>query len=173
MKREAIWIARDLSRCSGCRICEIACSLFHEKRIWPEASRIRVFMLVPGVEFPHFCVQCEDYPCVGACPFNALSVSRETGAVLVKKDVCVGCGKCIEACPGKVPHMHPKENRILICDLCGGDPQCVKVCQEGLWGVLRIVPRRNDPCRLYSHTPEEITRDLVIKIYGEEGEKLL
>ena len=44
------WIARDYLKCSGCRKCEIACSLFHEKRIWPEASRIRVFMLVPGAE---------------------------------------------------------------------------------------------------------------------------
>ncbi|MEM2393759.1 MAG: 4Fe-4S dicluster domain-containing protein [Candidatus Bathyarchaeia archaeon] len=173
MKREAIWIARDLSRCSGCRKCEIACSLFHEKRIWPEASRIRVFMLVPGVEFPHFCAQCEDYPCVNACPVNALSVGKETGAVLVNADVCTGCGKCIEACPGKVPHMHPRENHILICDLCGGDPQCVKVCQEGGWNVLKVVPRRMNPYGLYSRTPEEITRSLVIKIYGEEGARLL
>ncbi|MCS7115812.1 MAG: 4Fe-4S dicluster domain-containing protein [Nitrososphaerota archaeon] len=173
MKREAIWIARDLSKCSGCRKCEIACSLFHEKRIWPEASRIRVFMLVPGVEFPHFCAQCEDYPCVNACPFNALSVSKETGAVLVNADVCTGCGKCVEACPGKVPHMHPKEKRVLICDLCGGDPQCAKVCQEGGWNVLKAVPRRMNPYGLYARTPEEITRSLVVKIYGEEGAKLL
>jgi Fe-S-cluster-containing hydrogenase component 2 len=101
-KREAIWIARELSKCSGCRKCEIACSLFHENRIWPEASRIRVFMLIPGVDFPHFCVQCEDYPCVNACPANALSISRETGAVLVDAEACTACGSCIEACPGKI-----------------------------------------------------------------------
>jgi Fe-S-cluster-containing hydrogenase component 2 len=172
-KKEPIWIARDLAKCSGCRKCEIACSLFHEKRIWPEASRIRVFMLVPGLDFPHFCAQCEDYPCVEACPVKALSISKETGAVLVDKDKCVGCGQCIDACPGRIPHMHPSENYILICDLCRGNPQCVKVCREGGWNVLKKVSRKEQAYKLYARKPEEITRDLAIKIYGEQGEKLL
>ncbi|MEM3700307.1 MAG: 4Fe-4S dicluster domain-containing protein [Candidatus Bathyarchaeia archaeon] len=172
-KKEPIWIARELSKCSGCRKCEIACSLFHENRIWPEASRIRVFMLVPGLDFPHFCAQCEDYPCVKACPVKALSISKETGAVLVKKDKCIGCGKCIDACPGRIPHMHPTENYILICDLCKGNPQCLKVCREGGWNVLTKVARKEGAYKLYARKPEEITRDLAIKIYGEEGEKLL
>jgi Fe-S-cluster-containing hydrogenase component 2 len=94
-----IWISRELSRCSGCRKCEIACSLHHENKIWPEASRVRVFMLVPGTEFPHLCTQCEDYPCVKACPFKALAVNKETSAVTVNVDKCTGCGKCIDACP--------------------------------------------------------------------------
>lgn len=76
-----VWIGRDYERCSGCRRCKIACSLSHEGLIWPEASRIRVFMLVPGVEVPHLCFQCEDYPCIDACPTGALSINPETGAV--------------------------------------------------------------------------------------------
>ncbi len=172
-KKEPIWIARDFSKCSGCRKCEIVCSLFHENRIWPEASRIRVFMLVPGLEFPHFCAQCEDYPCVEACQVKALSIDSKTGAVLVDEEKCTGCGQCIDACPGRVPHMHPTENNILICDLCGGDPQCVKVCQEGKWNVLKTVPKRNYAYKLYARTPEEITRDLAVKMYGELGEEFL
>jgi anaerobic carbon-monoxide dehydrogenase iron sulfur subunit len=170
-KKEPIWIAREFTKCSGCRKCEIACSLHHEKRIWPEASRIRVFMLVPGVEFPHFCAQCEDYPCVKACPVNALSVSDKTGAVLVNVDTCTACGKCILACPGRIPHMHPTEKRIVICDLCEGNPQCVKVCQEGEWNVLRKIPRTDMSYKLYARKPEEITRDLCAKFYGEKGEE--
>ena len=100
---------------------------------------------------------------------GALSVSRKTGAVLVKSEICIACGKCIEACPGRIPHMHPRENHILICDLCGGKPQCVEVCQEGGWHVLRKVPRKNQAYKLYARTPEEITRDLAAKIYGGEG----
>ena len=69
-----IWITRDYIKCTGCRRCEIACSLHHEGWIWPEASRIRVFMPFPGVEVPHFCAQCQDYPCIESCKFDALSV---------------------------------------------------------------------------------------------------
>ncbi len=172
-KEEPIWIARELSKCSACRKCEIACSLAHEKCIWPEASRIRVFMLVPGLEFPHFCAQCEDYPCVEACSFKALSIDKKTGAVLVKNKKCTACGKCITACPGRIPHMHPTENHVVICDLCKGDPQCVKVCQEGKWNVLTKVPRRGSSFKLYARTPEELTRDLAAKLYGEQGEEYL
>jgi carbon-monoxide dehydrogenase iron sulfur subunit len=172
-KEELIWIARDFSRCSGCRKCEITCSLFHENRIWPEASRIRVFMLVPGAEFPHFCTQCEDYPCAEACSVKALSISPKTGAVLVDEEKCTGCGKCIEVCPGRIPHMHPTENHILICDLCGGNPQCAKVCQEGGWNALKKVSRGSYARKPYARTPEEITRDLVTRLYGEKGKELI
>ena len=55
--KEPIWITREFKNCSGCRMCEIECSLHHEGRIWPEASRVRVFMMVPGVDFPHLCTQ--------------------------------------------------------------------------------------------------------------------
>ncbi|UCG37491.1 MAG: 4Fe-4S dicluster domain-containing protein [Candidatus Bathyarchaeota archaeon] len=173
VEKQAIWIARDLSKCSGCRQCEVACSLFHEKQVWPEASRIRIFMLVPGADFPHFCAQCEDYPCVDACPVKALSISERTGAVLVKARKCTACGKCIEACPGRVPHLHPTEKRVLICDLCKGKPRCVQVCSEGGWNVLTEVSRRNRAYNLYARTPEDITHDLVTKLYGEMGEQFL
>lgn len=178
--QEPIWIVRDYLKCSGCRKCEIACSLSHEARIWPEASRIRVFMLVPGVEVPHFCTQCEDYPCVEACQLDALSISEKTEAVLVNKEKCTGCGLCIDACPGRIPHIHPTENYVLICDLCMGEPQCVKVCQEGDWNALWVVSKeseqlrgRNRAYKLYARTPEDITRELVISLYGEKGKEFI
>jgi Fe-S-cluster-containing hydrogenase component 2 len=165
-----IWIYRNYEDCSGCRRCEIACSLKHEGKIWPEASRVRVFMLVPGIEVPHLCVQCYDYPCVEACPVGALSTSKETGAVLTDKDKCIACGKCIEVCPGKVPFIHPTENYAVICDLCGGDPECVKACSKGGWNALQLIRRWGNELdiKLYAKTPEKITKDLTAKLYGEE-----
>jgi Fe-S-cluster-containing dehydrogenase component len=172
-KNKKLWIARDYGKCSGCRRCEVACSLYHENKIWPEASRIRVFMLVPGVEFPHFCVQCQDYPCVDVCPVNALSINQ-IGAVTLDKEACIGCGKCIDACPGRVPHLHPEENYVLICDLCDGSPQCVKVCQEGGWKALSKVDRKeNVDYREHAKTPEVITRELALVFYGEKAEELI
>jgi Fe-S-cluster-containing dehydrogenase component len=37
---------------------------------------------------------------------------------------------CIQECPYGAPIMHPEENFVLICDLCGGEPECVKHCPE-------------------------------------------
>ncbi len=177
-RNEFIWIARDYLRCSGCRRCEIACSLHHEGNIWPAASRVRVFMLVPGVEIPHLCAQCNDYPCVAACPVeDALYVSEKTGAVLVDRDKCTSCGKCIDACPGKIPFLHPGDKKSVICDLCDGDPECVKACQKANFDAIWMV--REPPTgmggtshKLFARTPEEITKDLAINLYGEKAEEL-
>ena len=167
-----LWIKRNYELCSGCRRCEIACSLFHEGEIWPEASRVRVFMFVPGVEVPHLCFQCEDYPCVEACPAEALFVDEKTGAVKVEVSKCTACGVCIEACPGRVPHLHPSGNYMVICDLCNGQPKCVEACQEGGWNALTLVSReKNVSYRALAKTPEEITREVAEQLFGKETAK--
>ena len=171
---ERIWITRDYLKCTGCRRCEIVCTLHHERQIWPEASRVRVFMLVPGVEIPHVCTQCTDYPCVDSCPYDALSVDEGTSAVSVDKEKCTACGACITACPGKVPHIHPRDDYVLICDLCGGDPQCAKACTEAGYNALRVVKEdRYISHNLFARTPEELTLDVAENLYGEKAKELI
>lgn len=174
LEREYVWIARDFLRCSGCRRCEIVCSLRHEGKIWPEASRVRVFMLVPGVEIPHLCAQCHDYPCLKSCPVEALSVHDETKAVAVDREKCISCGKCVTACPGQIPYLHPGDRKAVICDLCEGSPECTKVCEEAgfhaIWSVKEPV---NMSRKILARTPEEITEDVAINLYGEKAEELL
>jgi len=126
-------------------------------------------MLVPGIEIPHLCLQCEDYPCVGACPVDALSVNDRTGAVKVNAKRCTACGLCVKACPGNVPHLHPRWNRIVICDLCDGKPKCVKACQEGRWGALTSIPKAKAVSRkALAKTPRALTRETAIQILGEK-----
>ncbi len=136
-----IWILVDVEKCSGCRLCEFACSLKHEGVVWPEASRIKVFEYAPAIIVPHLCRQCPDYPCVKACPTEALSVDESTGAVIVDAGRCVLCRRCIEACPARVPRIIKGKSHVLICDLCGGEPECVKVCQDAGYNALKVVPR--------------------------------
>ncbi len=141
--------------------------------MWPEASRVRVFMPYPGVEVPHLCVQCDDYPCVESCPVDALSVD-ETSAVLVDKEKCTSCGRCIEACPGTVPFLHPRSNKATICDLCGGEPECVKVCCGGGYNALRLVREKTSENRkLFARNPIEVAKQLAVKLFGEKGEKVI
>ena len=142
--------------------------------MWPEASRIRVFMPFPGVEVPHFCAQCADYPCVDSCPEDALSVDEETSAVLVDREKCTSCGLCIKACPGQVPFLHPGDNKATICDLCGGDPECVKVCREAGYNTLQLVHEEPDVHRkLFSMHPLVVAKDLAVNMFGEKGEEVI
>lgn len=85
---------------------------------------------------------------------------------------CTGCGLCVKACPGNVPHMHPERNTIVICNLCDGEPQCVKACFEGKWNTLVSVPRGSVASRrALAKTPGELTRETAVKILGEEVAK--
>jgi len=172
-KKNPVRISRELAKCSDYRKREIACSLYHEKRVWPEASRIRVFMLIPSIEYPHFCAQCEDYLCAKACPFNTLSISDKTGAVKVKNKARIASRKGIDAYPSRIPHIHPLEKHVVICDLCEGHPQRVKVCQEGKWNVLETTEREDNSYKLYARTPEETTKNLAIKFYREQAEEYM
>jgi len=135
-------------------------------------------MMVPGAEIPHLCTQCDDAPCVSSCPVTALSVSKETGAILVDQDKCTACGQCIDACPGRIPFLHPAHGKAVICDLCNGDPQCVKVCHDGRWDALYITtktPMGNEfwHKKLYARRPEEAIKDFVTWLYGEVGKELI
>jgi carbon-monoxide dehydrogenase iron sulfur subunit len=118
--------------CSGCRACEVACVAWHEGRFGTASARIRVTKIEPlGVDHPHVCRLCRRPSCVAACPTGALYKDETTGAVLLHADDCIGCSACVDACPFGVATLHPETGLALICDLCGGDPACVKRCATG------------------------------------------
>jgi Fe-S-cluster-containing dehydrogenase component len=75
------------------------------------------------------CQFCEDPPCISACPVEALSKDTKTGAIRVDGSLCSGCQACISACPFAVMFFDPENQKAFTCDLCQGDPECVKVCQ--------------------------------------------
>ena len=126
-------------------------------------------MFVPGVEIPHLCFQCSDYPCVEACPEEALSVDDRTGAVLTDKSKCTACGTCINACPGGVPHLHPQDDYIVICDLCGGNPRCTIACQEGKWDTLILLEGQEIQAEKASaKLPKELAYETAKKVLGEK-----
>jgi carbon-monoxide dehydrogenase iron sulfur subunit len=130
-----ILVNRDI--CSGCRACEVACAAHHEGRFGTAAARIHVVKIEPlGIDQPHACRQCVRAPCMSACPVGALSKDERTGAILVDVDVssataCIGCAACVDACPFGMAALHPERGVAIICDLCSGDPACVKRCATG------------------------------------------
>lgn len=124
-------LVTSLSKCTGCRICELACSYKHFKVMSPARSRIHVVRMEhEPIDAPIYCIQCG--LCVDACPFDAISRDLKTGAIRVDADKCAGCGMCVHVCPYGAASIDPESGKALICDLCGGDPECVKACPEGV-----------------------------------------
>lgn len=121
----------DSNKCVGCRLCEIVCSLSHAQVINPERARIRINRDHKNqVDNAIYCHQCENAPCIEACEYEALSRDPNTNAIIVEKDNCIACQNCIQACPYSTPNLDPSREFILICDLCGGSPECVEICPE-------------------------------------------
>ena len=77
---------------------------------------------------PYVCTQCAEAWCMQACPVDAISVDKSTGAKIVSASLCVGCKVCTIACPFGTINYNIDTTKVDKCDLCGGDPDCVKAC---------------------------------------------
>lgn len=127
------FIACDPEKCTGCGICEYACSYEKEKEFNPLKSRIRTARIDPLTNLSVACMLCEDAPCVAACPQGALEQSKETGLIQLDVYTCVarqGCSWCIHSCSFGAISLDPDKKWVLVCDLCGGEPKCVEMCPE-------------------------------------------
>jgi Fe-S-cluster-containing hydrogenase component 2 len=70
-------------------------------------------------------------PCIAVCPKDALSRDETLGSVKLDYDLCIGCKMCVTACPFGGMGIDTVTNRVIKCDLCDGDPQCVRFCFPG------------------------------------------
>jgi Fe-S-cluster-containing hydrogenase component 2 len=68
---------------------------------------------------------------------GAISRNEEIGVVVINEDLCIGCKSCVIACPLGGILYHYIKGCAMKCDLCGGDPECVKFC---LYGTLEFLP---------------------------------
>jgi carbon-monoxide dehydrogenase iron sulfur subunit len=129
-------------RCTGCHMCELACSAWHEGVYRPTLSRLVVGVnpttaAVKG----QTCLQTACAKCQEACPegaieripieVSAVGLEPMTGFVLkVDESRCTNCGACYDACPYEVIKEHPDRGVAFKCDLCEGTPQCIAFCQN-------------------------------------------
>ncbi|WP_169999887.1 formate dehydrogenase FDH3 subunit beta [Campylobacter sp. RM9328] len=117
----------DNDRCIDCNGCAVACDEAHELPIG--VRRRRVITLNEGVIGKEVstsiaCMHCEDAPCSLVCPVDCF-VIRPDGIVLHDKEVCIGCGYCLYACPFGAPQF-PREGvfgakgSMDKCTMCAG-----------------------------------------------------
>ena len=101
----------------------------HDGVVNPERSRIKIMKWeAEGLYVPMSCQQCQDAPCMNVCPVKAISQDEELGRIMVDYDICIGCRACVAVCPFGAMNFNVKDKRVFKCDLCDGEPQCVRFC---------------------------------------------
>ncbi|TXT57370.1 MAG: putative ferredoxin-like protein YdhY [Candidatus Thorarchaeota archaeon] len=122
----------DYTKCTGCRICELACSAKHEGRFQPSLARLRIVRYDDlGIDVPNVCGPCEEAPCVEVCPVYAMRRNPVTKMTYIDHDKCILCKSCVGACVNGVILLDTAKMRIVKCNHCEGDPECAKVCPTG------------------------------------------
>lgn len=136
----------DISACTGCKACQIACKDENNLPVgvlWRRIvevsggswqSRQQAWLQNVGAYFiSSACMHCERPICVEVCPTKAM-YQRDDGIVLIDSVRCVGCRYCEMACPYKAPQYNPEIGVMTKCDFCfdlleqGRVPACVSAC---------------------------------------------
>ena len=154
----------DQSKCIGCHACTTACKSENEvplsvTRTYVKSVDVGVYPAARRSFQVTRCNQCDDPPCVHACPTSAMH-RRLDGIVDFDKSVCIGCKACIAACPYDAIFINPEDHSAEKCNFCahrldmGLEPACVVVCpvEAILVGDLR------DPS---SKVSQYVNRDVV------------
>jgi len=123
-------------KCDGCDECVKACALMHDDSGAFEHSRIQLAKDENKKFGLALCRQCAEPECVQNCPVGALSKDPDTG-VITCDDTCIGCKICTLSCSHAGITINELTGRVMKCDLCGGDPACVKVCDRNALKLLK------------------------------------
>lgn len=149
----------DLTKCIGCRGCQIACKNWNERGVRktqmtgnftnPLKLNSDTYTLVKFVETEQKndlnwdfikvqCMHCKDPACASACPVGAFT-KMPSGAVNYTPEKCIGCRYCMMACPFGIPKYEWDKKFPLVqkCTFCseriadGMVPACAKSCAPG------------------------------------------
>jgi Fe-S-cluster-containing dehydrogenase component len=151
-QRDGYGILVDLTRCAGCRMCEMACAeanglpepdwsddhSYESSRAPSDSqwSAINRYETSRGEVFvKQQCMHCVEPACAAACLTKAM-LKTEEGPVVWREDKCMGCRYCMLSCPFDMPKFEYDSPvpRIQKCRMCwerlaeGGVPACVENC---------------------------------------------
>jgi len=158
----------DQDKCIGCHACTVACKSENEvplsvTRTYVKAVDVGAFPQARRALQVTRCNQCDDAPCVAACPTAAM-FRRADGIVDFNKSACIGCKACMAACPYDAIFINPQDHSAEKCNFCahridmGLEPACVVVCPvEAI-----IVGDLNDPtsrvAQIVNREPVQVRR---------------
>ncbi len=150
--------------CTGCLECELACSIKKTGIANPAEARIKI---TKGIEddicLPIICRHCDPAPCAEECPVDAIGRDPVTGAVVIDHEECIDCEQCLTACPFGAIQLSG-DGDVIKCDLCGGDPQCVKFCKPRPANSSSFLSNpRAAALEFVTHTEATLTKRMVQK----------
>ena len=127
-----------LQKCIRCRKCAEVCPYFSIKMAHGESGFKMGTPYIESREMP--CYLCEDFPCVDACPSEALSHVEskkdvKMGIAIIDESICFAyngiiCRACYERCPiyGVAITLKDELFPIVHKEHCVGCGICVNVC---------------------------------------------
>jgi formate dehydrogenase iron-sulfur subunit len=147
----AMAILTDVTRCTGCEKCVVACKA--ENHDGPDQAfpwqrepsglsptRRTSILAAPSGRFARMqCRHCLDPACVQACIVAALQKTKE-GAITYDPSVCIGCRYCMMVCPFSLVRYQWGQAvpEVIKCTMCHDavasgrlrEPACTAACPE-------------------------------------------
>nr|MDA8216634.1 4Fe-4S dicluster domain-containing protein [Dehalococcoidales bacterium] len=118
-----------MEQCIGCGSCMLACARARYQSLSLDRSAVRV-RTAGGFRssvIADLCLGCREPACAAVCNSGAL-VPRPGGGVIVKRDRCLGCRRCVEACTVRGIHYDDELGYPVVCAHCG---VCTRFCPHG------------------------------------------
>jgi len=149
----------DLSKCTACRSCQVACKSWNDLPAEPTINRggyqnppdlsPQTYTLIRFQEVEdnngNFkwlfrndkCFHCADAGCMKACPVPGCIYRTPEGAVVIDSSKCIGCKYCVHTCPFQIPRFDEATQKVYKCTFChdrlanGLAPACAVSCPTG------------------------------------------
>lgn len=122
------------NRCIGCMACQMACKEWHGLGIGEALCTVDLHREGGQASFQfESCRHCDRPLCAAVCPTGAMFAGAD-GVVGVREELCIGCRKCIAACPFGHPILRKATKAAVKCDGCaqrrtqGLEPVCSAAC---------------------------------------------
>lgn len=130
-----------IEKCTRCNACEQACT--HEV-IFPYSAKMGILLArTPAMDLVNKgCRLCSDWPCVQACPEEALGIPKVTdpldhlrlARVSINENRCLShlqqqdCRQCLESCPVVRAMDHKRGGPMINSANCVGCALCLEAC---------------------------------------------
>ena len=137
MKFRANRLKKVLVKVDNCQACQSkecinACWLNKLENLEDRFGRRRSHTILAS---ELICAQCLNSPCAEICPTGAIGIKKGmiTG---INPLLCIGCWICMDNCSYGVIWMNIGRGHAVKCDLCGGEPICVRECPHEAIQIL-------------------------------------